>query len=1219
MKSWASHSALSQLTAATQKSEVNDALSPDGIKLDDRSTEQLLYYLSTVATQFWYYDENDRKNGDWSDFFRTDIAAILAVVSQSQKDTDYQKVQDFIKGIQYSIRDSHKSDFLWEVFATSFRLVLKVNDWYTILSQYHVNHPFQIYLKEIIWKKLSFSLRTLYSCYYRAIHQSILTDKEKIDEMFKEFRKLDIIWNFDPFPVVKNEGRAIGFFENPEPMLEEVQQGVKDVFNLYDEILKESKSQFSISLNSGDIEPHIALIISFLKLYKHQQAALNELVPQHLDFYYQNVLDFVKQKASPDSAYVLFELAKGKDPIRLPTSTLLFGGTDAAGQSILFESSEDVLVNSQSISRYLTMSKEDGGSKPTFFQTTELTGYQAPVEDKVTGRNVSFPMFGGYQISGSIVANFGFVIASPELLVSGGTRCIQVTFNLTSSSNNNEATIQDISKFLTVSLSSKKGWINPSKQVIQLESKVLTFQLGFENALDPSSAYDPKVHGSGFNTNWPLLKITLAEGSEIAAYAALQNLTFSTYTLSTTVSDFSLLTVTTPSGAVPPAPAVLPFGSIPAIGSQFIVGCYEAFIKHTNKLRVNFSWVNLPDEKGFEDYFEPYVDYLKEYGLYKPGDFTRKAYTCGLTYLDQGTWSDPVSIPLFEGNDTSTFPDPCDLSQTGEGISPDTSFNLALPASGLVPDYTINPAMTYSDKSKSGFVSLALSGADVAFGNSIYAQVVAEVTMYNTMKAARHQLLGALWKLLGKLWNGIVSKITKKKKTKFKPQPNKPLIPKVKNLTVDYQSSIDVNPGKTAENLFYKIHPFGNELTLSGNTSILPKYQSDGYVFLAFDSWSDATVVTLFLAVEDQLKNTVSEDFTSVTVEVLTTSGWTLQSILSDTTYGLNKTGILKIRITDQADSKCSIMPSGSNWMRLSMKGSKVKSCKLLMLGPNAGLVNRSISASNAVENLVNLPAGSISKLVQPINGVNKLVQPFSSFGGEQPENARQFYRGVSKRISNKGRGVSIKDYQSIILESFQEVYQVNVVPGRYVPDGTSDEVYVSVMPVVNTTTNGDQYKPIAAADVLSEILLKLQRLIDPHLTVKVEHAGFEELLVSVEVKFSQPENRDQLISQLNSDLKNYLSPWIDGNSLGYTGSLQVSSLIQFVSSRSYVSSFSNFVLSQDKVVIYSSGGSSKVQAITPVNPLNVVVSTRKHLITTAPEVIPARTQVNNPDLVKAG
>ncbi len=95
------------------------------------------------------------------------------------------------------------------------------------------------------------------------------------------------------------------------------------------------------------VRPHFALFAAFLRLYRHAQRQLDELTGRHLDLYYRDVLGMTQRPAVPDRLHVYFDLAPGRNTIRLEQGTALVG-EDAAGP-VVYRTDRPVLVSRASV------------------------------------------------------------------------------------------------------------------------------------------------------------------------------------------------------------------------------------------------------------------------------------------------------------------------------------------------------------------------------------------------------------------------------------------------------------------------------------------------------------------------------------------------------------------------------------------------------------------------------------------------------------------------------------------------------------------------------------------------------------------------------------------------------------------------------------------------------------------------------------------------------
>lgn len=117
----------------------------------------------------------------------------------------------------------------------------------------------------------------------------------------------------------------------------------RDVYDYEKHELK--KERIEALIEEGDIPPHMALIMAFLKMYEVEQANLNTLTEKHLQFYYKDILGFKPREGENGKATVFFEPVKNAPETFIPKGTLFDAGKDANGKPITYRSVRDVTVN----------------------------------------------------------------------------------------------------------------------------------------------------------------------------------------------------------------------------------------------------------------------------------------------------------------------------------------------------------------------------------------------------------------------------------------------------------------------------------------------------------------------------------------------------------------------------------------------------------------------------------------------------------------------------------------------------------------------------------------------------------------------------------------------------------------------------------------------------------------------------------------------------------
>jgi hypothetical protein len=92
-------------------------------------------------------------------------------------------------------------------------------------------------------------------------------------------------------------------------------------------------------------QPHYALFLAFLELFRIAQEDLNTITKRHLEFYYKDVLKLKERDAIPDQVFIIFKLAQNIVSHLVPKDTELDAKKDTAGVNLIYDTEKDLVVN----------------------------------------------------------------------------------------------------------------------------------------------------------------------------------------------------------------------------------------------------------------------------------------------------------------------------------------------------------------------------------------------------------------------------------------------------------------------------------------------------------------------------------------------------------------------------------------------------------------------------------------------------------------------------------------------------------------------------------------------------------------------------------------------------------------------------------------------------------------------------------------------------------
>ena len=97
--------------------------------------------------------------------------------------------------------------------------------------------------------------------------------------------------------------------------------------------------------------PHMALLLTAVKLIAHGQRSINRITARHLDYQLGDVLRLRPRPAEPDRAFVLFDLAAGVTATEVPAGLRLLGGRDSARRDRIYQLDSSLVVNRAQVAR----------------------------------------------------------------------------------------------------------------------------------------------------------------------------------------------------------------------------------------------------------------------------------------------------------------------------------------------------------------------------------------------------------------------------------------------------------------------------------------------------------------------------------------------------------------------------------------------------------------------------------------------------------------------------------------------------------------------------------------------------------------------------------------------------------------------------------------------------------------------------------------------------
>jgi len=1114
------------------------ALSPDFAKVDERELRDLLLFAQRYAAHVTYFDNENNAKGNWEPFIQPDLSVALATLAAVDpiSFTDYYK--SLVKRIRLAIRaeevEQAKQCFKY-LFDLVYTLVKTVDDQCMRLSE---ELDYQRSIQDIITAKISRAFLRLFT--FKNAHAALLAASNVTDPLapFVVLNSAVTVYTFHYIDTDATEalnltipdtddGSKIHFIIHHNLF----QQQVKAIFAGIASATVKAETLFDKSVgNYRNHKPHMALLLTFLQLFRHAQTQLNEYGRKHLEYYYRDVLQLKSRKAEPDHAHLIFDLHTHTANHLLKAGTLFKGGQDQSGNSLVYQLSQDTVLNQAKVGSVYSLKKANGALYATAHS------------------NEAQPFLFGE--AGAPLASTGFAVASNLLFLKGGERTITLSIRFKSLAGIRKAHSIDNLVFRTL-LTGEKGWLEDRVTAnYQPQRGELTFSITVDGGKEAIRGYEEKIHQRNMQVSLPMLLVYFDQVASGFAYDTLAEQLVDTIQITVAVRGYKDLVLSNDIGLLDGSKPFKPFGDLPRRNAGFYIGSDELFQKPLTALTLTMDM---------------------------PAAFSA-------SYLQRGTWN-PVIVTTVGEEHTlklpgqpiqATIPTVQSRRSYGSGER-DGYIRLSLDSDQYsLSSFMDSLTQSFNDTRMMKIAPMETSGAI----DRVFAEQAETKAQAKGLTAAKEINVDktASGVSLGIAQQEILKKITLATQFEgFRMVRNSTPTPK-ELIVADFEASytavdtLAFSP-QSQKNAFFHLYPFGNkQITSKKLLGLLPDFSNPGELFIGLTQvTSPKTVSVLFEVVEgsaNPLKPSESVSWYYLNQE----NNWEAfeKATLIDGTLNLTRTGIVTISFPSDAGHTGTVMPTGMLWLKVAVQGQIDAVCKLRAITAQAGQVELVQDEINNVYFTEIRPKGSIAKLVVNDAAIKGINQPADSFGGRPAESGAAFYSRVSERLRHKQRAITLWDYEHLVLEQFPSIYKAKCInrAGFVDHNGVTEfcenfpgHVTLVTIPDLSKSTYANPLRPYTPIGTLVDITNYLRKISNPFVALHVRNPQFEEIQLAFDVVLRPNRDAAFYLNQLNDDIERFLCPWAfdTAKQVSFGGKIQKSSLIDFIDGRPYVYAVSGF------------------------------------------------------------
>lgn len=1168
----------------------NAVLSAGYVKLDERSTADLLSLLYRYARFVLYYDERDYAGqtartqllpkGDWQAFFRNNAPFQYAFIQQfaaAELESDYNTA--------LARQDKQFADSgHWPLLNSILAVAIQLNNWYEPLRQLQQETALRRMLKALIQNDLSKALQQLI-----AVGNTFNKADELpyTAELLKLANQEEDIWGIkSPMARLAKDTYLAKLAPYPRRQRQQALVQLNELFQLFfkgvQQVQQFALSNFEETLTGNDQEhaPYQGLLYAFLEIFrsvKDGSNGLNDITRLHLDFFYKEILQLKHRPHVPDHVHVVTTLAKQVETFLQAKDTGLKAGKDATGKEITFLTEEDVVLNKATVDEIRTLSKDN-------FSTL----YAAPKANSADGlggafqnpANNSWPVLGAASwisknnpAAGAQHYPFalsGFMLSSAVLLLKEGNRTITANITLQNLNADPAALNTVLKDLLQVQYTSDKGWTTVVDPTISYNNGKLTIVITLLPDAPPVLPPDEKKLLIAYPVTTPMLRILFNQQKQFDLktnrwYDLLSHAVVSGADINVKATDLKQVLLSSDDGLIDPNKSFQPFSSVPKTQGSFYVGSDEAFRKHLTGMWFDLKWEGLP-KTNFTEYYK----------AYNPNPaITTASFTVKAEKLVNGKWEELAgstnALQLF--------------GQDGGGVpQPEKTLQLDVTTIPVLKQDT--PLAAYSNNSLYGFVRFQLN-------QHFFHQEYASVLALQTLRLSDPKMADNWSKLQEKVANGgLVQEAAtnavnawraddKADKLTLTPSeddltflrqdtqssmesagtvstrsgeiytllfpyanntdlialPNQPYTPSIKSFTLNYTADAGANDIVLLHQYPYEESNY-KQLPIA-SSSLMPVFDDEGALYLGVKNAVPGSNLSLLFQLAEF---SADPDIPAANVywQYLSGNEWKPLAkdtdVISDTTQSLLASGIVTIALPWDADLQHTILPSGYHWLRVAAPSHTTAVCEAIVIAAQGARAVFSNQANDLGRLATALPAQSITALVAPQSAIKSIAQDFPSFGGRTEETDTQFYVRVSERLRHKGRAINIYDYERLTLDAFPAVYKVKCVPHTKIcrndaGEGTSLQspgwVTLAVIPEIAGFPAGSRFRPKVSRILLKQVSDYLQLRTSGFVRVQVINPDYQEVNFSGNIKFKSGKDKQFYRQQLETEVQSFLSPWI--------------------------------------------------------------------------------------------
>jgi len=929
------------VSGTSQEDRKNHFLDSSYFKIFDYNIKSFIEQFLDLSKLVTFYNNNNEVDGTWHDLLLKDSTINVLMLKEIDIDFFSENLLNDMYKCKNCIDSKYKKDLIKNITQNCSKIFEDIDKYYLIISK-NENH-LSSYLKNIIKNNLS----------------NFLNLTNQIKDLLKNnntSHNFSNIWTSKKTYQKISLDKLIQIFDNE----------INSLLNILYEIKYKANLEYKKLEINGNIEPHIALILTFQKILSIAEVELNKINKKHLDFYYKNVLNIKKLKPKPYTANVKINLSNNVEEHLLKKGELLTAGKGTNNEEVIYEIVHDTNITSAEIKDVYSIDYDDKNINLIDAKKYFLSSKQNN-ENKIKESNV------------------GFIFSAEILQINSGNRKVDLIINLKKEGfdklisnledlnlinlDEDNEIINKLDNLFNVSYTSLENWNTADYQEtyfdIDKHNIIISFIVNNESpeisALENSDIFENK---------YPLISCDLNKSFHNIGNI-FSNLEINCIKVEVEIINLKELNISNDLGNLNTDIPFQIFGPKPVIGSSFIIS-NDIISKYlVDDLKINLEWFNLPkNELGFKEYYNEYS-----------GIDNNESFQATISSYANNEWypnTDKQIINLFSSQDHNPYED---------DIKEKTNENQSIATITRINNLDLGLLKINSKSNRNGKIKIELCYPPNCFGHEQYPNIV----RINSLKSTKKNIL---------------------------PLPNEPYTPTLKSV------SLDIKYSKTFDNssknyFFYHKYPFINSEQIF-KLKLLPPIHNGSSLFLKLSK------KTSTICLEFNLKKDINIDQIDLLFSVYNNNDWielNNEEILFDSTNNLSSSGCITLNLNRFYNINSLCDNKLHKWINIKCKNSCNFNQLIKSITHNSILIQ---SKKTQAINDNNLFVEGFLKTKKEINSIEQINQ---ATGGSFVEKEKHYINRVSEKLKHKQRAVSILDYEKILLQEFNDIFLVYGIP----------------------------------------------------------------------------------------------------------------------------------------------------------------------------------------------